>query len=66
MKEYDVYFEIFGKKLKTTILAKSIDDAKQKIIAKIKWHKIIEKPNDEINRNKDTFENLMNIFGMNK
>jgi len=66
MKEYDVYFKIFGKKLKTTILAKSIDDAKQKIIVKIKWHKIIEKPNDEINRNKNIFENLMNIFGMNK
>jgi len=60
MNNYDAYFEIFGKKLKTTILAKSITDAKQKVVAKIKWHKIAKIETDTI------VDDLMDMLGMKK
>jgi hypothetical protein len=34
MKQYTIYFEIFGKKLKINLYAKSITDAQQKLLKK--------------------------------
>ena len=48
MKTYTVYFEIFGKKMKTTELATTKEQAKQNIINKIKWHKIVNEPDNNI------------------
>ena len=42
MKQYTIYFEIFGKKMKTTIQANSELDAKQKLKDKIVFHKVEE------------------------
>lgn len=42
MKEYTVYFEIYGKKMKTTIFAENESNAKQVIARKIIFHKIEE------------------------
>jgi len=56
--KFTVYFEIFGKKLKHTIEAASKEDAKYKIMGKIKWHKI-EKESNEV-------DDLLNIFGMSR
>lgn len=39
-KTYIIYFEIFGKKMKTTIDANSQKEAKQKVKDKIIFHKI--------------------------
>ena len=58
MKNYDVYFEIFDKKMKTTILAETTKDAKQKIIDRIKFHKVVENEDDPLNF-------LKNIFNIN-
>jgi hypothetical protein len=41
MKNYDVYFEIFGKKMKVRILAENEEKAKEKVKNKIIFHKII-------------------------
>ena len=38
--KYTVYFEIFGKKLKTTVEAENESQAKQAVARKIKFHKI--------------------------
>jgi len=38
--KYTIYFELFGKKMKTTVDAKSIEDAKQQVINKILFHKV--------------------------
>lgn len=38
-RNYTVYFEVFGKKMKTTIWAKSQESAKQQILEKIEFHK---------------------------
>jgi len=40
MKKYDIYFEVFGKKMRTTITAPNKDVAKQVIKDKIIFHKI--------------------------
>lgn len=38
MKKYKIYFEIFGKKMKFETYAMNVDEAKMKVINRIKWH----------------------------
>ena len=59
---YTVYFEIFGKKMKYTVLAKSEEDAKYQIMGKIIWHKVTTENMHE----SDIVDDLMNMFGMKK
>ena len=40
MNEYIIYFEIFGKKMKTTVLAESKQHAKTNILDSVIFHKI--------------------------
>ena len=40
MKKFKVYFEIFGKKMKTSITANSREEAKQLLMKKIIFHKV--------------------------
>lgn len=68
MKNYQVYFEIFDKKLKATVKAESEADAKKKIeasvIKKIKFLKVegVGKTFDEkLDKNLDS---LRKIFGI--
>lgn len=58
MKEYEIYFSIFGKNLKTTIMAYSEEDAYEKIRDKIVFHKERTKVKD------NSVEFLKNIFGI--
>ena len=53
--KYTIYFELFGKKMKTTVDAKSIEDAKQQVRNKILFHKI------EPDENIDFLKNIFNI-----
>ena len=55
MNKYLIYFEIFGKKMKTEIMARDREDAKHKMKEKIIFHKI-EKISDP------TVDYLKNIF----
>jgi hypothetical protein len=48
MKEYRVYFEIFGKKMKTTVEAVSENQAKEMIKNRIIFHKIEKEINNPI------------------
>ena len=41
MRNFDVYFEIYGKKMKVRILAENENDAKKEVEKKIIFHKII-------------------------
>lgn len=61
MKNYDVYFEIYGKRMKTTVFAENEGAAKEKIKSKIIFHKVVLKPNDEFNEI-DNILNKMNDF----
>ena len=40
MKVYKIYFEFYGKKMKTKIQARDENDAKEILLKKIKFHKI--------------------------
>ena len=40
MKKYTIYFEIFGKKMKTVILAESEENAKSILLRKVIFHKV--------------------------
>ena len=57
MNKYMIYFEIFGKKMKTEISAASKEEAKRIMKDKIIFHKI-EKISDP------TVDYLKNIFGI--
>lgn len=43
MKDFIIYFELYGKKMKTTIPAQTEDQAKQILKDKIIFHKVQEK-----------------------
>ena len=55
-QRYNVYFEIFGKKLKAGISATSEQDAKQQVMNRIKFYKV-----EPVN---PTLDRLKDIFGM--
>jgi len=56
MKAFEVYFEIYGKKLKTTIKADSMADAQNKIRQSIIFHKTVVSESE--------VDFLKGIFGM--
>lgn len=45
-KEYIVYFEVFGKKMKTTVYANSEAEAKKKVLDAVVFHKVTEGDKD--------------------
>lgn len=62
MKEYLVYFEIYGKKLKTTVLAHDKNEAKYLVKERINFLKIVEVTEEVKN---DIFSNdpfVQNLF----
>jgi hypothetical protein len=61
MRNFDVYFEIYGKKMKVRILAENENDAKKEVEKKIIFHKV-EKPKEEFNDSMDFFDNFLNIL----
>lgn len=63
MKNYDVYFEIYGKRLKTTILAENEEKAKEIVRNKIVFHKVVKNQKDEFNQATDVLDAMINMFG---
>jgi len=61
MKDYTVFFEVFGKKLKVTILAENEAKAKQSVLDKIKFHKV-EVSKTEFNEAPDLMTDFLNGF----
>lgn len=57
MREYEIYFSIFGKNLKTTVMAYSEEDAYEMIRDKIVFHKKRTRVKD------NPVEFLKNTFG---
>ncbi len=58
MKEYEIYFSIFGKHLKTTIMAYSEEDAYDMVRDKLIFYKSKTKVKE------NPVEYLKNIFGI--
>jgi len=61
MRNYDVYFEIFGKKMKTRVLAKNEIEAKESIKNAIKYHKVVM-PNEYFNEAMDNLDIIGDFF----
>lgn len=59
MKNYTVYFEIYGKKMKTKVLAETKKDAKNQIRGKIKFHKVLKDEKDEFNQVTDIMDSIL-------
>ncbi|PRY90602.1 hypothetical protein [Mongoliibacter ruber] len=49
LQEYEVYFEFFGKKMKSKVLANSIEQAKEQILDKVNFHKVEAAKDSELN-----------------
>lgn len=66
---YEVYFEVFGKKMRTTITSPDKEGVKKVVKDRVIFHKIIKKSDNKVNDeqfigDQQTFTNLKNIFGM--
>lgn len=61
-QDYTVYFEIFGKKLKTTVFAENEEEVKRKVIEKIRFIKVERDKKITFNKTVDIFEDLLNKF----
>jgi hypothetical protein len=55
---YEVFFDVYGKKMKTTVLAANEQDAKQKVLQKVKFDKV-EKKKDNFNGAMDAIYDLL-------
>ena len=56
MKQYEIYFTLYGKNLKTTVFAESEEDAYEAVRNNLVFHKNRTKVRDNV-------EYLKNIFG---
>ncbi len=63
MKNYTIYFEIYGKRMKTDVMAENEEKAKELIKSKIIFHRV-EKPKDEFNDAKDMMDDIFNLLGV--
>jgi hypothetical protein len=59
MRQYTIYFEIFGKKMKTKVIAKTEGQAKQAIHDKLIFYKV-ELDKNEFNEIMDALDSLGN------
>jgi hypothetical protein len=58
MKKFTIYFELFGKKMKTTVLSDTEENAKKQVKDKIIFHKI-EKESEFIDHFIDHFMDIL-------
>jgi len=65
-KNYSVYFEIYGKKMKAKILAESMTDAQQKVKDKIIFHKTVVEDKDEFNQAMDLMSGIIDALDSKK
>ena len=63
MKTYTIFFELFGKKMKTDIQALTAERAKERLKSKIVFHKVTEKV-EEPSKEDETVDRLMGMFNM--
>lgn len=62
MKNYTIYFEIYGKKLKTTVMSENEEKAKEFVKSKVIFHKV-ENSKDEFNQSIDMIDDMLNFLG---
>lgn len=63
-KNYDVFFELYGKKMKATVMAESENEAKQIVISKLIFHKVEVKKNDAFNKAVNQMEDIFDMLNI--
>lgn len=66
MKTFTIYFELYGKKMKTEVMALSERSAQEIIKQKIVFHKIVEKKDAKNYSLSDAMKAFEDIFGKTK
>lgn len=61
MRNFDVYFELYGKKMKARVIADNAENAKKEVQNKIIFHKV-EKPKEEFNEVMDMIDKMNDIL----
>lgn len=64
MKQFDVYFEVFSKKMKTTVRAYDANEARKVVLCSVnilKCREVTSPCSDDPN---DVLDRLKNIFGI--
>jgi hypothetical protein len=64
LRNYTIYFELFERKMKTVIMAKSEDHAKTLLFEKIKFHRLTIDKNDEFNKVMEYGDEVMNTLNI--
>jgi hypothetical protein len=63
-REYIVWFELFGKKMKTSVIASSESEAKKRVQSKIVFYKVEVKPEDRAFSDiMGKFDEIFDMFG---
>lgn len=62
MRNYTVYFEIYKRKMKVKILAKSKDEAVKELMSKMIVHKVDYDNKDIFNESMDGLDGFMNMI----
>lgn len=66
MRNYMVYFEAFGRKMRKTVMAENEMQAKEEVAKAIIFHKVELKKDDEFNEVIDLLDNTLFALGINK
>lgn len=61
MRNFDVYFELYGKKMKARVMAENEEGAKKEVQNKIIFHKV-ENPKEEFNEVMDMMDKMNDIL----
>ena len=61
-KNYSVYFEIYGKKMKAKVLAENMTGAQQKVKDKIIFHKTVIEEKDYFNKAMDLMKGITDVL----
>jgi hypothetical protein len=61
MRNFDVYFELYGKKMKARVMADNEETAKKEVQNRIIFHKV-EKPKEEFNEVMDMMDKMNDIL----
>lgn len=60
MKEHTVYFELYGKKMKVTVKAESLAQAKEQVKNSIKFYDDVKAAPEQ--KKPDTFQDIFTMF----
>lgn len=61
-KNYIVYFSIYGKKMKTTVLAENEKDAEEQVKKQLRIMSVVVKPKDAFNECVGMMDEMINIL----